>query len=670
MTNKQFILTALLILMATLILAEGRDIIVVGYDGFVHNGSLIEMNDDTLIMETGGVEKTVQLDSVAIVYFMDTYLLDRMHDMQTSQLLNQVVYTHNGKKYTVGVQNNETVVYGPDWVQISDQELVSQFTKLDNWTNTLLDNTKIEHLKGYVAIIDGAIISGQVQHTAAKIRDMAAGVAVNSILALACPPAVLKLAVDTAVDGATAALKQMLDPKTYIRQLANINLTICKANILLLTAKLEKLMAQGYQTGQRDLETCLDLINRYFMIFTLYQPSRNLLDATSASGAIDQQLDALKENLAKDITGAISPDSGILISQLEIANNLYKGFEPYNTYTGEVQRYFNELKQNMPFSSEEQTALNFLKTYTGSAYETDLSGLSSVETAQQIGDDMVPTYTNAFLEDIQTASRQITNPNAGQMILVTGGTFQRGNTRGDSEGHDDEKPVHTVHLTYDYYIGKYEVTFNEYDRYCEATGKSKPSDEGWTRHLRPIINVSWWDAIAYCNWLSEQSGLPKAYDDKGNLLDESGRITVDLRRVKGYRLPTEAEWEYAARGGQNSSGDYKYAGSDDLNEVGFYTGNSGLHGFKSAQEIGKKKPNELGLYDMSGNVWEWCHDWYGNYLPETQENPVGPVSASYRVSRGGSWYYYAQYCRVAYRYYYSPGYSYSYIGFRIARTRK
>ena len=377
MTNKRMILLALLVLMATFILAESRDIIVVGYDGFVYKGNLVEISDDVLIVETGGVEKKVQLDLVAIIYFTDTYLLDRMHDMQTNQLLNPVVYTHNGKKYTVGTQNNETVVYGPDWVQISDRELVSQFKKLDIWTQTLLDNTKIGHLKGYVSIIDGAIVSGEVQHVAAKIRDYASGVAVNAIIALACPPAVVKLAVDTAVDGVTGALKQMLDPKEYIRQMANLNLTICKANILLLTNKLEKLMAQGYQTGERDLETCLDLINRYFMVFTLYQPSRNLLDATTASGAIDQQLDELKENLLKQITGAISPDSGVLMTQLEIANNLYAGFEPYKTYTGEVQRYFNELKQNMPFSSAEQTALNFLKAYTGTAYETDLSGLSS-----------------------------------------------------------------------------------------------------------------------------------------------------------------------------------------------------------------------------------------------------------------------------------------------------
>ncbi len=126
------------------------------------------------------------------------------------------------------------------------------------------------------------------------------------------------------------------------------------------------------------------------------------------------------------------------------------------------------------------------------------------------------------------------------MALVEKGSFTMGDTWGG--GDSDEKPTHKVTFTYDFYIGKYEVTFDEYDAFCEATGRSKRSDSGWGRGNRPVINVSWWDAIEYCNWLSEKENLPKAYDSKGNLLDKDGRVTTDPSKVVGYRLPTEAEW--------------------------------------------------------------------------------------------------------------------------------
>lgn len=149
-----------------------------------------------------------------------------------------------------------------------------------------------------------------------------------------------------------------------------------------------------------------------------------------------------------------------------------------------------------------------------------------------------------------------------EMVLVKAGTFQMGNIIKDIEGSDNEEPVHTVRLTYDFYIGKYEVTFNEYDAYCEETGKSKKRDRGWGRGERPIIYVNWSEAVAYCNWLSEKEGLAKAYDSEGNLLDRTGKQTTDITKVQGYRLPTEAEWEYAARGGHKSTEDFKYAGSN------------------------------------------------------------------------------------------------------------
>jgi formylglycine-generating enzyme required for sulfatase activity len=146
---------------------------------------------------------------------------------------------------------------------------------------------------------------------------------------------------------------------------------------------------------------------------------------------------------------------------------------------------------------------------------------------------------------------------------------------------------------------------------------------GWN-DKHPMVKVNYNDAVAYCNWLGEEFG-------------------------GDWRLPTEAQWEFAARGGNNSKG-YTYSGGNDLDEVAWYADNAG----GKTQSVGRKKPNELGIYDMSGNVWEWCKDWYGDYSSSAQNNPKGPASGSYRVLRGGSWGNAASYCRVAHRGYGSP----------------
>jgi len=245
-------------------------------------------------------------------------------------------------------------------------------------------------------------------------------------------------------------------------------------------------------------------------------------------------------------------------------------------------------------------------------------------------------------------------------VLVEKGSFTMGDTWGDGDSY--EKPTHQVTFTYDFYIGKYEITFDEYDAFCDSTGRIKPEDEGWRSGIRPVINVSWNDSISYCNWLSEREGLPKAYDDKGNFLDKDGKITTDPSKVIGYRLPTEAEWEYAARGGNKSKG-YKYSGSDNVNDVAWNTDNSD----RKTQEVGNKTPNELEIHDMSGNVWEWCSDWFVSYSSSAQTNPYN-YSGSRRVLRGGSGYYDATYMRVAYRYYGTPTLTYYDLGFRIAKT--
>ena len=256
------------------------------------------------------------------------------------------------------------------------------------------------------------------------------------------------------------------------------------------------------------------------------------------------------------------------------------------------------------------------------------------------------------------------NPAPDFMILVQGGTFDMGDVLGDG---GDEKPVHSVTLS-SFYLGKTEVTFDEYDAYCTAVNKGKPSDEGWGRGKRPVINVSWLDAVAYCNWLSEKQGLTKVYTINGN------NVTANWN-AKGYRLPTEAEWEYVARQrGQNvrfgngkdmaDPAEINFDGSAAYKEPYSLTGEYR----RKTTPAGSFKANSLGLHDMSGNVWEWCWDWYGDYSAGVQTDPRGPNSGSSRVRRGGSWLYDPLYARVAYRNDDTPGNRVSFTGFRLART--
>ncbi|HNQ71515.1 formylglycine-generating enzyme family protein, partial [Mesotoga prima] len=251
--------------------------------------------------------------------------------------------------------------------------------------------------------------------------------------------------------------------------------------------------------------------------------------------------------------------------------------------------------------------------------------------------------------------------NGDELIYVERGSFIMGDTWGD--GFPYEKPTHKVTLTYDFHIGKYPVTFEEYDKYCMRTSAKRPGDFSWGRGRRPVINVSWWDAISYCNWLSEKEGIPKAYDDKGNILDKYGKTTTDITEVVGYRLPTEAEWEYAARGGNKSKG-YKYSGSDNADDVAWCYQNSGdeLH------EVGTKLPNELGLHDMSGNTWEWCSDWDDSYSSSPQTNPVDCRPGQYRVTRGGSWDDTSIDVRISCRDGGITADKHDVVGFRICRT--
>ncbi len=216
------------------------------------------------------------------------------------------------------------------------------------------------------------------------------------------------------------------------------------------------------------------------------------------------------------------------------------------------------------------------------------------------------------------------------MIAVEGGTFTMGVTpEQGSDAFDSEKPTHQVTLS-NYYIGETEVTQGLW----QAVMGNNPSY--FKGDNLPVEEVSWNDCQDFVKKLNSLTG-------------------------KSFRLPTEAEWEFAARGGKMSRG-YKYSGSNNIEDVAWYDKNSGY----GTHPVKTKQANELGIYDMSGNVWEWCQDGYGSYSSEAQTNPKGPNSGSYRVNRGSSWLNFARYCRSSYRDCDNPDYRLTFLGFRLA----
>lgn len=238
--------------------------------------------------------------------------------------------------------------------------------------------------------------------------------------------------------------------------------------------------------------------------------------------------------------------------------------------------------------------------------------------------DSIVTYNyDDVIEDEVGENRTFTvNGVSFTMVAVKGGTFTMGATSEQTGADSNESPTHLVTLS-DYYIGETEVT----QELWQAVMGSNPSN--FTGNLqRPVEKVSWNDCQTFITKLNALTG-------------------------ETFSLPTEAEWEYAARGGNKAQG-YLYSGSNTIGDVAWYTSNSS----STTHPVKTKQPNELGIYDMSGNVWEWCSDWYGSYSSSAQTDPVGPSSGSFRVLRGGSWFNSATYCRVANRDYFTPSYVY------------
>ena len=268
----------------------------------------------------------------------------------------------------------------------------------------------------------------------------------------------------------------------------------------------------------------------------------------------------------------------------------------------------------------------------------------------------IPVVKSQSVKPAETPQNQFAIP----MVYVAGGSFNMGS---NNDG-DDAKPIHSVTLN-SFYMAKTECTLGQFRKFIQATGyKTTAEQEGWsdiwtgskfdkqngvtweydsfgfkrspTQEMQPVIHVSWGDAARYCQWLSSQTG-------------------------KTYRLPTEAEWEYAAKGGNKSLG-YAYSGSNKFEDVGWCLANCD----NQTHPVAQKQANELGFYDLTGNVVEWCSDWYDKdyYSNSPETNPAGPASGTARVRRGGGWSFSSSFCHVARRFNLTPDAHNYNLGFR------
>ena len=264
----------------------------------------------------------------------------------------------------------------------------------------------------------------------------------------------------------------------------------------------------------------------------------------------------------------------------------------------------------------------------------------------------------------------------GEMVLIPSGTFQMGSNK----GVDANKPVHEVTITKSFYIGKYEITQAEYEKYC-SYGENKPSSRDGIGENHPAYYVSWYAALVYCNKRSIAEGLTPCYSilnstvpDEWDPVPTSSDSTWDAVEcdwnANGYRLPTEAEWEYAARAGDNTVDSLIWSGTSDENEYNDYVWH-GDNSLNTTNEVGRKKANNFDLYDMCGNVQELCWNWYTSTYDTTLEGGMDPLGANLgtkRVIRGGSWGTFIAQCAVSTRSSVSPYNCRSNIGFRVVRS--
>lgn len=347
------------------------------------------------------------------------------------------------------------------------------------------------------------------------------------------------------------------------------------------------------------------------------------MSAPSSNQAVQQQTLTIKYTPISAIvlidSKLVKGTNGVVKTSLPVGQHSYMVIcDGYESEEGTVK-----LKASSPSNLQISLSKDNAKLSTGTVIETTSSLIPSSVIPNPVSFNNTATKPNSLTIHLKKGI-------AIELMKVEAGSFTMGAASVIEKPDANEKPAHEVSLSQNYYIGKYEVT----QEVWKAVMGNNPSKFKGTN--LPVEMVSWKDCQKFIAKLNRMTGMQ-------------------------FRLPTEAEWEYAARGGNKSKG-YQYSGSDNLEEVAWYDENSG----KRTQPVGTKKANELGIYDMSGNVMEWCQDWFGFYVGTARKDPSGPYTGTFRINRGGCWHSYPWYCRSTSRNKQSPNDSYFNLGLRLA----
>ena len=315
----------------------------------------------------------------------------------------------------------------------------------------------------------------------------------------------------------------------------------------------------------------------------------------------------------------------------------------------EVNEVFRRTMGDVQKASNGQQRPALYTDFSETAYLGNKPQVTTTQTTQPQQTTTPPVQTTQPQQTTQPAAKPETPAPAG-FVYIQGGTFTMGSPANEPNRGSNEGPQHQVTVS-SFYMGKYEVTQKEYQ---EIMGTNPSYSKG---DNLPVETVSWFDAIEYCNKRSQKEGLTPAYSISGT---GDNRTVSWNRNANGYRLPTEAEWEYACRAGTTT---VYNTGANINDNTGWYNSNSG----RKTHPVGQKSANAWGLYDMHGNVWEWCWDWYGDYSSGSQTDPMGASSGTDRVHRGGCWGNSAGYLRSAIRDFNDPSCRYGSLGFRLVR---
>lgn len=371
-----------------------------------------------------------------------------------------------------------------------------------------------------------------------------------------------------------------------------------------------------------------------------------------------------------NLRGTLPPDNPSQAAENLIARRMDAIQNSLRAYQGGVLRQYLDAGQLQ------------IETSLSEWDSADPFNASGEYTLDQLELRKIELNINSSAAEIDNEVGRSANPIRPQMVSIPRGTFTMGDTFG--EGDEDELPTHEVTLS-SFQMGRYEVTFDEYDRFCEATGKVKPDDNGWGRGRRPVINVSWYDAVSYCNWLSRSEGLGEVYflaDSVAQMNWSTSNFSfnisgeaVGISNAGGYRLPTEAEWEYAASYSEDPGRKSRFGNGRDTarwEEMNFYPAEGFLTEYSEQGEWRRKtleggllgNPNTLGIYDLAGNVAEWCSDSGRIYNNGPQYKPFGRSDDS-RVIKGGAWPYPPIECRNSDRKSNRPDRIFPDTGFRV-----